>query len=71
MTKRQEWTVGKTLFNKWSSEIWTDPQKNEIRTFSDNIHKSILKMHQRRTWKLLEENVGRTLFEGILWQSKG
>ena len=57
MTKRQGWTVGKTLF---ISDAGKSGQlcKNEIRTFSDTIDKSILEMHERLTWKVLEEDIG-------------
>ena len=43
-------------------------QKNETRTFSNTINKNKPKMDKRPKWKtgnlkLLEENIGRTLFD--------
>ena len=63
-----------TLFNKWSWELWTATCKGVKLTFSHSIYKNKLKMNLRpkcKTIKLLEENIGRTLFDincsNIFW----
>ena len=65
---RQEHTVEKRqpLQLVVLGKLYSRMYKNEIRTFSNTIHKSKLKMHQRckskaSTIKILEENIGRTL----------
>ena len=65
--KNMQWRKD-SLFNKWCWENWTATCKKEIRTFSDSIYKNKLKwikdLNVRLdTIKLLEENVGRTLFD--------
>ena len=52
------------VLGKLDSYMW----KNEIRTLPNTIHKDKLKMDYRpacktRNYKLLEENIGRTLYD--------
>ena len=56
-----------SLFNKWCKENWTATCVNEIRTLPNTIHKNkskwIKDLNVRPdTIKLLEENIGRTLY---------
>ena len=64
--KNIQWTKD-SFFNKWCWENWTAKcEKSKIRTFSNIILKNKLKLDYSPKYKtmikLLEENVGRTLF---------